>query len=360
MKSLHHFTFRIFLLVVLGVNQTQAAFNSLYVFGDSVSSTTDQNSIYPERYYGKRFSNGRIWVELLSQWQGLSYDSNKNWSYFGHYSSNLKTNVQTFVAPADTSNALFVVWVNNADFVNNLITIIPPYGPDKIAPWTNALHQSLTNHAAAIQTLYSKGVRTLVMPNAADLTKTPRYAGFSAANKAFVRLRTLEYNTNFSIVLSNATATLSGLKIIQPDIFTLVDNVYANPTNFTLIVPALTTADFAWGHGFTVPNGPGTNFVFWDDLHPTAKFHMYIADKVQQLLSPARINNITSVNASNQLDMADIAVGRNGVVEVSTNLLNWSTAATVTTTNLNQSVLVNAPGEHGFYRLRFPFLWSWP
>ena len=360
MKSSHHFTICIFLLVVLGINQTQAAFNSLYVFGDSVSSTTNQNSSTPERYYGKRFSNGRIWVELLSQWQGLSYDSNKNWSYFGHYSPNLKANVQTFVAPADTSNALFIVWVNNADFVNNLSTIFPPYGLDKITPWTNALHQSLTNHAAAIQTLYSKGMRTLVMPNAADLTKIPRYAGLSAANKAFVRLRTLEYNTNFTAVLSNATATLSGLTIIQPDIFTLVDSVHANPTNFTLIVPALTPIDYAWGHGFTVTNGPGTNFVFWDDLHPTAKFHLYIADQVQQLLSPARINNITSVNTSNLLDMTSLPVGRNGVVEVSTNFLNWSTAATITTTNLDQSVLVNVSGDQGFYRLRFPFLWSWP
>ena len=85
-----------------------------------------------------------------------------------------------------------------------------------------------------------------------------------------------------------------------------------------------------------------------------------IADKAQQLLSPARINNITSVNTSNQLDVANLPIGRNGVVEVSTNFLNWSTAATITTTNLDQSVLVNVSGDQGFYRLRFPFLWSWP
>ena len=87
---------------------------------------------------------------------------------------------------------------------------------------------------------------------------------------------------------------------------------------------------------------------------------MHIADKAQQLLSPTRISDIISVSTSNQLSMADLPVGRDGVVEISTNFLSWATAATITTTNLNQSVLVNAPGEHGFYRLRFPFLWSWP
>jgi phospholipase/lecithinase/hemolysin len=359
-KSLHRFTVCLCLLVVFGVTQSRGAFNSLYIFGDGVSTTTNQNSSTPERYYEKRFCNGRVWVEVIAQWQGLSYDSNKNWSYFGHYSSNLKTNVQTFEAPADASNALFVVWVNNADFVNNLGTIFPPYGPDKIAPWTNALNQSLTNHANAIQTLYNKGARTLLMPNAVDMTKVPQYAGLSAANKTFVRLRTLEFNTNFTAVLSNATATLPGLQIIQPDIFTLLDQIHANPTNFTLIVPALAPTDYAWGYGYTVTSGPGTNFVFWDAFHPTAKFQMYIAEKAQQLLSPARISDITSVNTSNQLNMANLPVGRDGVVEVSTNFLNWSTAANITSTNLNQSIMVNAPGEHGYYRLRFPFLWSWP
>ena len=51
----------------------RAAFTSLYVFGDTVSSTTSNVLSYPEStfYYGQRFSNGRAWVEVLAQRQGL-------------------------------------------------------------------------------------------------------------------------------------------------------------------------------------------------------------------------------------------------------------------------------------------------
>lgn len=361
MKSLHHFTACICLVVVLGINQTQAAFTSLYIFGDGASTTT--NNSYAG-YYGKRFCNGRVWVEVLAQWQGLAFDTNHNWSYFfGQSTQNLTNNINSFIAPPDASNALVVVWVANADFVNNLNNtglFGPPYDNSKLAVWTNSINQSVTNHTVAIQTLHNKGIRTLVMPNAVDLTKVPAYTGLSATNKAFIRQRTIEFNNRFSQILTSAMATLPGLKIIQPDIFTLVDSIYSNPTNFGLILSPLTEADNAIGQGFTVLNGPGANFMFWDDLHPTAKFQMYIAEKAQQLLSPARISDIISVSTSNQLSMADLPVGRDGVVEVSTNFLNWASAANVTTTNLNQSILVDAPGEHGFYRLRFPFLWSWP
>ena len=78
---------------------TQAAFTSLYLFGDGLSTTTNgPGGIY---YYGRRYCNGRVWVEVLAQRQGLAYDLNNNWSYFGHYSPNLVTNVNAFATPPD-------------------------------------------------------------------------------------------------------------------------------------------------------------------------------------------------------------------------------------------------------------------
>ena len=362
MKSLYRFTICLGLLVVLGVNQLQATLNSFYVFGDGACTTTN-NPGAGSLYYGQRFCNGRVWVEILAQWQNIDFPMNHNWSSFGHSSQNLTNDVNTFVAPVDASNALVAIWVADADIVNNLTPTPlfgPPYDASKLGAWTNSLNQTATNHVRAIQTLYNKGIRNLVMPNAVDLTKVPVYTDLSAPNKLFVRQRTIEFNNLFSVIISNAVAANSGLRIVQPDIFSLLDTISVNPTNFGLIVSPQTASDNALDQGQFVLNGPGANYMFWDDLHPTAKFQMYIADRAQQLLSPARIANITSIGTSNQLDMTSLPVGRNGVVEISTNFLNWSTAATVTTTNLNQTVLVNAPGDQGFYRLRFPFLWSWP
>jgi len=44
-----------------------------------------------------------VWVEVLAQRQGLNYESSKNWSYYGHYSANLVTNVNSFAAPTNAN-----------------------------------------------------------------------------------------------------------------------------------------------------------------------------------------------------------------------------------------------------------------
>ena len=132
------------LLFGLVVCPAQAAFTSIYIFGDTVSTTTNNTSPYPSatNFFGRRYTNGRVWVEVLAQERAdqqllvlhqqsysvsytnltslttnWSYSSN-NWSYFDDYSSDLVKNVGNFKAPTNATNALFVVWVNDADFVS--------------------------------------------------------------------------------------------------------------------------------------------------------------------------------------------------------------------------------------------------
>lgn len=338
-----------------------AAFTSLYAFGDGVCTTT--NGPGGALYHGNRYCNGRVWIEVLAQRQGLAYDPHKNWSFFGHYSPNLVTNVTRFVAPPDVSTALFVVWVANADFVY-AITQYAPYTTNNLATWTNALNQSLSNHFTAIQILYTKGVRTLVMPNAVDLTKVPFYVGLSAANKSFIRQRVVDFNQGFAARLEQARATFPGLKIISPDIFVLLEDFLARPTDFgltnalsggqsidALSDPALTDKSL---------NGPGANYIFWDYLDPSARVHAIVADVTQQLLAPARIAALVSLGASNRLDLTSLPLGLAGFVDGSTNLAHWATAQSIPGTNAPTTMLLPAGDSERFYRLRFPFAWTWP
>ncbi len=78
---------------------------------------------------------------------------------------------------------------------------------------------------------------------------------------------------------------------------------------------------------------------------------MLIAERAQQLLSPISISKVTRQGTSNKLDLVNLPVGRNGFVDVSTNFLNWTNAATV---------FVPASAARGFHRLRLPFEWTWP
>src|SRR5208282_4616679 len=176
----------------------QAAFSNLYVFGDALSTTTNNTSGLPY-YYGQRFSNGRAWVEVLAQRQGLTYNSNQNWSYFANSCTTMLANVSSFNAPSNASNALFVIWVNCAD-----LWFPAYYSGTSMSQWTNAINQSQTNHYKAATNLYAKGVRTLIMPNAVDLSTIPYFN--TSPNANFIHLRCLDYNIAFSNTLNRIRA----------------------------------------------------------------------------------------------------------------------------------------------------------
>ena len=381
----------------LVVPQAQAAFTSLYIFGDGVSTTTTNGQTYPytTNYYGLRRSNGRVWVELLAQQLNLtnnywysnnpanhlsytnlsasstnwSYSSN-NWSYYYDASTNtsmgLVANVSAFNAPTNASNALFIVWVNDADFVDYMGSIYPSYGTN-ITQWTNAINRSLTNEWLAVTNLYyAKGVRTLIMPNAVDITEIPEYDLISSANKSFIRQMITNFNTAFTPMLSNAMVSCPGLIIYEPDFFSLLDNILANPTAYGV------TNALSGGQSVDAledpslvnksPNGPGTNYIFWDATDPTAKVHAIMADLVEQLIAPVQFGQITSSNGTNQLNLANVPVGLNGIVQGSTNLAltNWTAVTNFPSTNDTLSVFVPTSGPAQFYRLSFPYSWTWP
>jgi hypothetical protein len=109
-------------------------------------------------------------------------------------------------------------------------------------------------------------------------------------------------------------------------------------------------------------NGPGTNYIFWDPQDPTAKVHAWMGNLAQQLISPVLISNFTVLNGSNQLDMANVPIGQNGLVLGCTNLStpNWTTNAAFVSSNATQTVFVTPSGPQLFYRLSFPYSWTWP
>jgi len=392
-KPFIRFTWFIF-LVGLFIFPAQAAFTSLYIFGDGVSTTTNNPLSGTVPYYGVRRSNGRVWIELLAQQLGLtnnfwysnspannlsytnlsasstnwSYSSN-NLSYFGHYSSNLMTEVSSFSAPANASNALFVVWVNDADFVGDMGSIYAPNSQNSartnITAWTNAINQSLSNHWQAITNLYyAKGARTLLMPDAVDITEVPEYDQSPSGDKAFIRQMVIQFNTGFAVTLSNATASCLGLKIYEPDFFSLLDNILTNAAAYGLtnVLSAGQSVDAIEDLGEPTLNGPGANYIFWDVNDPTAKAHAVMAGLARQLIAPVQIGQITSQNGTNQLSLANVPVGLNGVVRGNTNLAltNWTTVTNFISTNTTQPVFVPISGPMQFYRLYFPFTWTWP
>ena len=360
--------------------RANSGFSSIYVFGDTLSATATNlaTGSITNYYYGKRFTNGRTWVEVLAQRQGLGANSltNANWAYssnnlsfYGHDSQHLVTNVAAFFAPANATNCLFVVWVNSADFIFDLENISDASNPN-LAQWNTAISLHLTNHFNAITNLYAKGCRALVAPNVPDVMAVPQYNGASAAYRAFVRQRVISFNTNYAAMLKQLSASYAGLKIYTPDAFGLFDNVLTNAAAYGLtnaIYNGLTIDVIsAFGAGM-LPNanlnGTGTNYIFWRySGDPTAKLHAVLADIAQQLISPVQFSGATPAGNSNRLEIVNLPLGLNGSVLAVANLgsTQWTTNATFSSLTTPQSVYVPVSGPQQFYKLKFPYQWTWP
>ena len=390
MKSLFRF---ILVVLFFGIIHfpAHADFSSLYIFGDGLSTTTNNPSSQSQSYYGKRRSNGRVWVEVLAQRQGVGISN--NWSYFDCNSSNLVTNVSNFAAPSNAANALFVVWVNNSDLYDEALNV-----NSTAAEWITAINRAQTNHFRVITNLYfAKGARTLILPNTVDVSRIPYFNAY--ANTNLIRQECRVFNTNFAATLNQARAACPELKIYSPDFFTLLNNVLMNApgyglTNFTynglsidaINDPALTNKS---------TNGPGANYIFWDPYDPSARLHAVMADVAQQLISPVQISQLNVLTGSNRLDLVNVPVGLNGFVDGMTvtnqGPPNWTVVRNFNSTNTTQSMFVIAPqfppflidtnsgggsidpGNPGngstplvqpmqeqLYRLRFPYAWNWP
>jgi phospholipase/lecithinase/hemolysin len=114
--------------------------------------------------------------------------------------------------------------------------------------------------------------------------------------------------------------------------------------------------------GYTSFTGPGANFVFWDPLDPTARFHEVIADYVQSCISPAQITSVTPMGASNQLNVVNFPAGLNGYVDAVTNITstNWQQVQFFTNSATTMSLPLPMSSSQQYYRLRFPYAWYFP
>ena len=356
------FLSRSFCLLCLGLSgpQALAGFSSIYVFGDGVSNTNVQPEGGGADYYGTRYCNGRVFVEVLAGWQGVTFDPAKNLSYFGHVSEELLANLATFPAPADAAQSLFIVWNNDADYVDAILSDISlPFGD--LTPWNDLRTRSIADHLSAVATLYDKGARKIVMPLAVDVMSVPNFNAVGESDRAFARQRIVEYNAQFKTAISGLMASKPGLEIVMPDTFAFFDQVLADPGAFGLV-------DFedenAGGldSGDPALDGAGAQYVFWDDFHPTAKFQMHLAAFFQQIISPVKVNNLSLSGGNVQIQVANIPLGRDGVILGSANLQPpWAQDAAIDEDLLTtQTFVFPANGPRRFYRVAFPVVWTWP
>ena len=251
---------------------------ALVVFGDSLSDTGNAFAAIHEPpsppYFEGRFSNGPVWIELVAREFQLdataAISGGNNFAVGGAKTEagadSLTNQVRLFLVQRGLAhlnpNDLFVVFGGGNDVRDALESADPVSTVSRIA----------LNIRDIIDTLANRGAATFLVPNLPNkgLTPAARARGTSEEEQTL----TIAFNTALDTVLADV-ANRRGLAIIRVNLFDLFQNALAMPGTFgfsNVTEPCLVEE----GSVFDVCATPET-YIFWDDIHPTARAHAFIA-----------------------------------------------------------------------------------
>jgi phospholipase/lecithinase/hemolysin len=287
--------------------------DAVYGFGDSL---TDVGNIFAATsnpgppvpgapYVNGQFTNGNVWLQDLASGLGLpsltpSLLGGTDYAYgtaetgvTAFNTSDPGTDLlgatgqlaqfQSTHATADP-NALYAIWIGSNDLTDMLADASPSQYAADIATIAG-------NIDLAIDTLAGLGAKNFLIVTVPNLGDTPEAlaagpaasAGASAVSAAF---DTTLVNGAGPIPSLSALAAGAGIDISVLDAYTLLDSIVANPAayGFTNVTqPCLTgEIDYSGGTPCATPN----QYLFWDQLHPTAAADEVVANEAAALVTP--------------------------------------------------------------------------
>jgi phospholipase/lecithinase/hemolysin len=273
------------LLIVCLQSPAGAAFDRLYIFGDSLSdvgnvqaATTSLAPLVPPTpgpyYFNGHFSNGANFTEVLSSGLGLgpvvpSSSGGDDYAYGGALATgtafptslvvqDVDDQVTQYLGahPAGSAGALYVVYAGNNDVLSNPADVATP----------------VASLVSSMQKLYDAGARHILAPNLPLLGLIPRNNG-NAAQAAAANTATAEFNSDLAIALNQLQALHPDLILYRLDVASFFENLIAHPADFGFsnvtdsAAPGLEPGDQTYDTSLLDPNPD--QYLFWDDLHPT-------------------------------------------------------------------------------------------
>ena len=296
------------LISLLPLQALAKDYTALNIFGDSL---VDAGNLFnltgqpPSPPYAKKLSNGAVWVEPLADELGLKptlstevlpnlFSSGLptegiNFALTGSLSSDinvgspllpgLRQQIETFgviapIFPTD-SEALFVLLAGGNDYNQAL------FAPDSLTtPLENLPSQVTDNLTAATAALIGLGAKNLLVANLPDLGSQPfasQLNQFDPRSSTLLTALSAEHNLLLDQKLSALSAT-SPAKITQLKLNELFGAIATDPASFgfTNTTDSCLT-NFQPGFVFEGICDNPDEFVFWDNVHPTAAAHSEIA-----------------------------------------------------------------------------------
>ena len=286
----------------------------LVVFGDSLADggnyfvQTGQHTMRPFEFVpsapyaigGFHFSNGRTWVEQLARRLHDRKSGKPSLRVPGRFTNyaygrarsrpgaatfpdfDLGTQVGLFltdfggIAP---SGSTYVIGTGSND-VRDALTqlIVDPSGLSSGA----ILQAAVTATADNIMALWGSGARTFLVPNSANIGITPAVRAAGPQAEFGGMQLSVGYNLGLSAAL-DALEALPGINIIRMDVFTILNELVADPESAGL----MNVTDSCITPGVVIKalcNQPG-QYLFWDGAHPTRAGHRHLAVEAEEILT---------------------------------------------------------------------------
>lgn len=277
----------------------------LYVFGDSLSDTgnlgrsASLGNDLPAPFFENRISNGPVIVEyiaasLQTDVEASNYldteEEGTNYAIAGANALDRDT-------PIDLDLQIESYLMKNDDRVNPINIFLFFIGGNDIVEAVSlgeqAGRQELSRAAEevsqAVDAIVRRGGNEIVVLNVPNIGRTPQMLESDPGDAALATALTQHFNAE---VQSNLQAFVSNtVRIINIDMYAILEDIvgraaelgFTNITQGCYLTNDLRFADFCSAEQFD-------SFMFFDDIHPTAKTHCLLGEAAAQQLAAARAN----------------------------------------------------------------------
>ncbi|ODH01181.1 GDSL family lipase [Nostoc sp. KVJ20] len=290
----------VLLSFMLPLKASAASFTNFYVFGDSLSDTGNvfaatgglvaPTTAIPQAppYFQGRFSNERVWVDYLGEQLGLKPspyitlnttipNQGINFAVGGASSGQGNAVVPSAPLPGVLEqvglltqpilqanqkldpNALYAVWGGANDYVFSQATDTA---------------QTVQNLSDSVGLLASSGAKNILVFNLPDLGKIP--FAFATGLSSNLTGLTNDHNTRLAEELGKFSNN-SDLNLISVDVFSLFNEVQANPGKFGFKDVANPCVVGNFQTIISVCPQPN-DYLFFDSVHPTTGVHKLVAE----------------------------------------------------------------------------------
>jgi phospholipase/lecithinase/hemolysin len=293
---------------VLAATAHAQPYSNLFVFGDSV--TDSGNALFfttqivpgapdipPAPYFQGRFSNGYNFADDLSlrlfgQPTTASLAGGNNYAVGGATTgqannvapvpSGMLVQTQNFLSahPAGADpNALYLLYGGNNDIFAAVAKFALTPG-DRTTIEQDTVDGAMANLHDIITSLSSQGARHFLVPNLGDLGQLPSFIGTGDPG-SFAS----EASAKFNAALAATLKGFPNLDVRTLDVRAALDGARAGVGGFTNTTGACYTGGITGG----VPPDPCANpdaYLFWDDVHPSARADRLLADMAYGVVVP--------------------------------------------------------------------------